>query len=64
MFLNSPLHPDLRPFAGVDTTHIKIRPDEEGWDQEMTRVWIRWAKNFMGLTYPPLLSIFATSDSC
>ena len=39
MFLNFPLHPDLRPFAGVDITHIKIRQDEEGWYQDRTIVW-------------------------
>ena len=27
MFLKFPLHPDLRPFAGVDITHIKSRLD-------------------------------------
>ena len=28
IFLNFPLHPDLRPFAQVDITHIKSGPDE------------------------------------
>ena len=49
MFLNFPLHPYLIPFAGVDIMHIKSRPDEERWYQDSTRVWERWAKNFMGL---------------
>ena len=53
MFLNFPLQPDLRPFVGVDITHIKSRLDEEGWDQYRTRVWERWDKNFMGLTDSP-----------
>ena len=44
-----PLHPELRPFAGVDITHIKSRPDEAGWDQDRDRVWEHWAKNFMGI---------------
>ena len=57
MFLNLPLHPDLKPFAGVDTTHIKNRPDREGWDQERTRVWEHWANNFMGLTDSPYQSL-------
>ena len=48
--LNFPLHPDLRPFAGVDITHIKSRPDKEWWDKERTRVWEHWDKNFTGLT--------------
>ena len=39
MFLNFPLRPDLRPFSGVDITHIKSRPDEEGRDQDRIRVW-------------------------
>ena len=55
MFLNFPLHPDLRPFAGVDITHINISPDEEVWDQVRTRVCKYWDKNFMGLTNPPYL---------
>ena len=33
-FLNFPIHPDLRPFAGVDIAHIKSRTDEEGWEQD------------------------------
>ena len=53
MFLNFPLHPDLRPFAGVDINKIKSRPDEEGRDQERNRVWEHWDKNFMGLTDSP-----------
>ena len=28
IFLNFPIHPELRTYAGVDVTHIKIRPDE------------------------------------
>ena len=53
IFLNSPLHPDLRLFEGLDITHIKSRTDKEGWDQDRTRVWERWDKNFMGLTDSP-----------
>ena len=51
--LNLPLHPDLIPFEGVDITPTKRRSDKEGWDQDRTRVWERWAKNFMGLTDSP-----------
>ena len=57
MFLNFPLQPDLRPFAGVDITLIKSRPDEEGWDQYRTIVWERWDRNFMGLTDSPYISL-------
>ena len=53
MFFRSPFHPDLIPYAGVDITQIKSRPDEEVWEQDMTRVWERWANNFMGLTDSP-----------
>ena len=38
MFLDFPLQPDLRLFAGVDITHIKSRLDEEGWDHCRNRV--------------------------
>ena len=57
MFLNFSLHPELRPHGGVDISDIKIRPDKEGWDQDMTRVWERWEKNFMGLTKYPYRSL-------
>ena len=57
MFLNFPLHPDLRPFAGVDITHIKNRQDEEGWYQDRNRVWELWAKNLVGLTESPYRSL-------
>ena len=53
MFLDLPLHFDLRSFAGVLITHIKSRPDKEGWDQDRTRVWERWYQNFMGLIESP-----------
>ena len=53
MFLNFPLHPELIPFAGLDITHVKGRPDEAGQNQDRNRFWERWAKNFMGLTDPP-----------
>ena len=53
MFLNFPLHPDLIPFVGVYIMHMNSRPDEEGWEQDRTRVWERWDKNFMGLKDSP-----------
>ena len=52
-FFNLPLHPDLRSFSGINITHTKSRPDKEGWDQDRTRVWECWDKNFMGLTDSP-----------
>ena len=39
IFLNFPLHPNLRPFSGVDITHINNRSDEKVWYQDRTRVW-------------------------
>ena len=57
IFLNFPLHPYLRLFAGVDITHIKSRLDEEGWYQDRTRVWERWAMIFMGITDSPYQSL-------
>ena len=53
MFLNFPLHTDLRPFAGLYITQFKIMTDEGGWYQDRTRVWERCAKHFMGLTESP-----------
>ena len=47
----------MRPFAGLDITHIKSRPEKEGWDQDRTRVLERWAKNFMGLIDFPCRSL-------
>ena len=29
MFLNFLIHPELRPFAGLDITHTKIRLDKD-----------------------------------
>ena len=55
MFLNFPLHPDLRPFSGVYITHIKTRIDEELWGQDRTRVWELWAKKFMCRTDSPYI---------
>ena len=53
LFSNFPLHPDLKPFEGVNITRINSRLDEEEWDQDRNRIWERWAKNFMGLTNSP-----------
>ena len=39
MFLNFPLHPESRPFSGVYIKHTNIISDEEGWDNDRTRVW-------------------------
>ena len=55
MFLNSPLHSELRPFSGVEIMHIKSSPDKEVWDQDRTIVWERWDNNFMVLTESPYL---------
>ena len=53
IFLNFPLHTELRSFAGVEITPVKSRRYEEGWYQDRNRFWERMAKDFMGLTdYP------------
>ena len=49
------LHPELRPFSVVDVPYINSKLDKEGWYQDRTRVWERWAKNIMKLTDSPYI---------
>ena len=53
IFLNFPLHPELRPYSGLDITYITRIPYKKGWDQDSTRVWKSWTKNLLGLTDCP-----------
>lgn len=53
MFLNFMLHPALRPYSGVDITHIR---SDESWEAGRTRAWERWCRNFMGMTDSPFRS--------
>ena len=59
MFLNWWMGTMLRPYAGVDITHV--RPDNvedrESWDKDRTRFWERWVRNFMGLRDSPYRSL-------
>jgi len=58
MFLNFPLHTSLRPYAGVDITHVRgKRGKEEDWEVGRERVWERWSRNFMGMTDSPYRSL-------
>ena len=51
MFLNFPLHNDIRSRVGVDITHVKGKDGEQGsWEQGCRKTWGRWSRNFMGLT--------------
>ena len=56
MFLCFWLHPDLRPYAGVDVSLIRTPPgsrEEEDWEQGRNRIWERWHRNFMGMRDSP-----------
>ena len=69
MFLNFMLGEELRPYSGVDVTHVKTRhsdlplhePDPlesmPEWEKERVRAWERWVRNWMGLTDSPHRSI-------
>ena len=58
MFLNFPLHPEMRPYAGVDITYVKgIGKERKEWENDRTRKWERWTRNFMGLTDSPYRSL-------
>lgn len=50
MFLNWWLGEKLRPYAGVDVTHVK-QAGEKG------KCWERWVRNFMGLRDSPFRSL-------
>ena len=50
MFLNWWLGESLRPYAGVDVTHVR-----DG--REQGRCWERWVRNFMGLKDSPFRSL-------
>jgi len=58
MFLNFPLHKDIRPYAGVDITHMRGNgTKEQDWEVGRMTKWERWARNFMGLTDSPYRSL-------
>ena len=59
MFLNWWMGIMLRPYAGVDITHVRPEKveDREDWDKDRTRFWERWVRNFMGLRDSPYRSL-------
>jgi hypothetical protein len=64
MFLNFILGEELRPYSGVDIRHVRTGKSDlkEGekmplWEQERTRAWERWVRNWMGLRDSPYRSI-------
>ena len=69
MFPNFILGEQLRPYSGVDVTHIRTRPEDlphhlpsplekfPEWEERRTRTWERWTRNWMGLKDSPYRSI-------
>eukprot|EP00956_Cyclotella_meneghiniana_P007532 scaffold10178_cov23-Cyclotella_meneghiniana.AAC.4 len=69
MFPNFMLGERLRPYSGVDVSHIRTtegdlrhhlpEPLEKipDWEKERTRKWERWERNWMGLRDSPYRSI-------
>ena len=59
MFLCFNLHPDMRPYAGVDVRLIKTedRGKQETWEANRTRSFERWSRNFMGMRDSPYRSM-------
>ena len=58
MFLNFWLQCFLRPYAGVDVSHVRSDGSEvPDWEEERVRCWERWCQNFMGLGDSPYRSI-------
>ena len=56
MFLNFPLDPMLRPYAGVDLTPFRGRIDGV-IGESSSRIWERWERQFMGLRPSPFNSV-------
>lgn len=68
MFLNFMLGEELRPYSGVDVTHICTQrgdlqhhepeplDDIPNWERDRTRAWERWVRNWMGMIDSPYRS--------
>jgi hypothetical protein len=54
MFYNFLLHPTLRPYAGVDISHVRT---EANWELERIRRWEHFSRNYFGQTDSPGRSI-------
>jgi hypothetical protein len=69
MFLNFILGKKLRPYSGVDVTHIRTTKadlqhfepepltDIPDWEKERLRAWERWGRNWMGMIDSPGRSV-------
>eukprot|EP00956_Cyclotella_meneghiniana_P004556 scaffold5607_cov45-Cyclotella_meneghiniana.AAC.4 len=65
MFLNFILGEELRPYSGVDITHLRTRQDDlqhhlpdpltaiPEWEKGRAKCWERWVRNWMGLRDSP-----------
>lgn len=61
MFLNFPLDPQVRPYAGVEVTYV-LKPDLTPKQlQQAKRVFRRWIRCLMGLRPSPYVAIRACS---
>ena len=68
MFLNFMLGEEIRPYSGVDISHIKTRKSDlpeylpepleamPEWEKDRSKRWERWERNWMGLTVSPYRS--------
>jgi hypothetical protein len=56
MFLCFKIHPDLRPYAGVDVKLVKNKRPEP-WEVGRNRDFEAWYRNFMGMKDSPYRSI-------
>jgi hypothetical protein len=60
MFLNVPLDPDIRPYAGVDLREVQgsieaLNDSSNG--PKFIHYWERWGRLFMGLCPSPYLGV-------
>ena len=58
MFLNFWLHRFLRPYVGVDVTHVRaVGRNSPEWERDRRRNWEHWSRNCMGLRDSPYRSL-------
>ncbi len=60
MFLNFMLHPNLRPYCGVDLTPYELDlPETSGAPTQTSaeKVWVSWDRIAMGLTWSPYQAV-------
>jgi hypothetical protein len=58
-FLNFPLHESMRPYAGVDLTHLHAHLEKASTADrgKFGKLWERWCRLFMGLRPSPYLAV-------